>query len=192
MCAARTGQQLNLSALAADCGITHNTAKTWISVLETSGIVYLLRPYYRNYGKRLVKTPKLHFIDPGLACRLLGIRDREQLFLHPQRGSLFESFILSELLKHLLNAGMPPDLYLWRDNSDNEVDILIENGTELTAVEVKSGQTLLADAFNGLNKWMDFSGTPPQNCYLVYPGPPAPPHPIHITSWDRTAEITGL
>lgn len=91
MCASRVGQLVNLSALAQDCGITHNTAKSWISVLESSGIVFLLKPYHNNYGKRLVKSPKLYFVDTGVACRLLGIKDAEQLFMHPNRGSIFKT-----------------------------------------------------------------------------------------------------
>jgi predicted AAA+ superfamily ATPase len=188
MCASRTGQLLNLSTLAADCGITHNTAKAWISVLETSGVVYILRTYHRNYGKRLVKSPKLHFLDPGLVCRLLGIRSREQLFFHPQRGTIFESFIVSELLKHRLNAGLPPDLYMWRDNNGTEIDVLLEEGTKLIAIEIKSGQTLLPDFFSAPKKWMDFSGT--NDCYLVYAGDMnISQQGIRIVSWDKTAGI---
>ncbi|MDR3343120.1 MAG: DUF4143 domain-containing protein [Treponema sp.] len=193
MCASRTGQLLNLSALAADCGITHNTAKAWIGVLETSGIVYVMHPYYRNYGKRLVKSPKLHFLDPGLVCRLLGIRDREQLFINPLRGNIFESFIVSELLKHRLNAGLPADLYSWADNIKTEVDALIEDGSRIAAIEIKSGQTILPEFFNGLKNWIKYSGSPAKDCYLVYAGNiQVTQQDMHIISWDRTAEIECL
>ncbi|MDR2588192.1 MAG: ATP-binding protein [Spirochaetales bacterium] len=198
MCASRTGQHLNLSAMASDCGITHNTAKAWISVLETSCIIYLLKPYHRNYGKRLVKSPKLHFLDPGLACRLLNIRTRQQLFLHPLRGNLFESFIVSEILKHRLNAGLPPGLYTWRDNTGNEIDALIEDAS-LTAIEIKSGQTIIPGITGGLKKWLGFAektssiGEPEvkrKNCCLIYSGGASlSQEGIRITSWDRTAAI---
>ncbi|MDR3338301.1 MAG: ATP-binding protein [Treponema sp.] len=190
MCASRTGQLLNLSALAADCGITHNTAKSWIGVLETSGIMYIMRPYYRNYGKRLVKSPKIHFLDPGLTCRLLGIRGREQLFIHPLRGNIFESFIVSELLKHRFNAGLSADLYSWSDNTKNEIDALIEDCTTITAIEIKSGQTILPEFLNGLKSWIKFSGSSAKDCYLVYAGNiNMTQQDMHIVSWDRIGEI---
>lgn len=186
MCASRVGQLLNLSALALDCGITHNTAKAWIAVLEASGIVYLLRPYYRNYGKRLVKTPKLYFIDSGLACRLLGIQDREQLFLHPNRGNLFESFIVAELLKQRLNRGFTPDLYFWRDNTGIEIDVLQEEGNSLTAIEIKSGKTFNPEFLEGLKNWLKFSGEKPESCMVIYAGELRITHQgITIAGWDR-------
>lgn len=186
MCASRTGQLLNLNALALDCGITHNTAKSWISVLETSGIVYLLRPYYRNYGKRLVKTPKLYFTDPGLVCRILGIQDREQLFLHPNRGNLFESFIIAELLKQRLNRGLSPDLYFWRDNTGIEIDVVREDGHTLTAIEIKSGKTFTPEFLEGLKSWLKFSGEKPEHCMVIYAGELRLTHEgIIIAGWDK-------
>lgn len=128
MCAARTGQLLNLSSLANDCGITHNTAKAGVPVLEAGYIVFLLQPYYRNLNKRLVKTPKLYFYDPGLAAWLLGIQAVEQLVTHSMRGPLFETCVLSELLKKRNNRGLPANLYFWRDRAGNEVDVLCEEG----------------------------------------------------------------
>ncbi len=185
MCAARSGQLINLSVLAADCGLSHNTAKAWISILETSGIIYILRPYYRNFGKRLVKTPKLYFLDPGLACRLLGIHDSEQLFIHPNRGNLFESFIISELLKVRFNKGMTPDLYFWRDNTGIEIDAVLENGSKLTAIEIKSGKTFSSDFLDGLNSWMKFSKEAPENCRVIYAGDLKLSHQgIKLITWD--------
>ncbi len=170
MCAARVGQLLNLSALALDCGLSHNTAKAWISILETSGIVYLLQPFHRNFGKRLVKSPKLYFIDTGLAARILGIKDAEQLFLHPNRGNLFESLVVSELLKARYNQGLDPDLYFWRDSAGTEVDIVFEDGARTKAIEVKSGKTIAPDFFAGIETWMRYSGAPAQDCALVFAG----------------------
>ena len=171
-CAARTGGILNLSSLATDCGVTHNTAKSWISVLETSGIIFLLRPYLKNFGKRLVKSPKLYFTDSGLACRLLGIQTVEQLFLHPLRGSLFEGFIISELIKNRHNRGEIPEIWFWRDNTGAEIDCLIGDGEKTQALEIKSGKTFREDMTNGLNQWQKISGISAGtgNSILIYAG----------------------
>ena len=170
MCAARTGQLLNLSSLAADCGITHNTASAWLSVLEASYIVFLLRPYYRNFNKRLVKTPKLYFCDTGLAGWLLGIREPMQIAFHAQRGALFENLVVMEALKSYLNRGLPPDIYFWRDSRGLEVDLLLESAEELKPVEIKAGQTIAADFFHSLKKWCELSGRGEKPAWLVYGG----------------------
>ena len=148
------GQLLNLSDIASDCGITHNTAKAWISILEASYIIFLLQPHHKNFNKRLIKTPKLYFYDSGLASWLLGIQSHEQLNTHSMRGPLFESFVVSEFLKSRYNRGMPGYLYFWRDRSGNEVDLLLEQGEKLKPIEIKSGKTLNVDYFNGLKKWL--------------------------------------
>ena len=166
-CAARTGGILNLSSLAADCGITHNTARAWINVLEISGIIFLLRPYFKNFGKRLIKSPKLYFTDPGLACRLLGIQTTEQLFLNPMRGGLFEGFVISELRKNRLNRGETPKLWFWRDNTGMEIDCLLEDGEKLLALELKSGKTFNNDMVAGLKCWKAIC---PAEEMLVYAG----------------------
>ncbi|MGB5097939.1 MAG: ATP-binding protein [Porticoccaceae bacterium] len=170
LCAGRTGQLLNLSSLANDCGITHNTAKAWISVLEASYIVYLLPPHHQNFNKRLVKTPKLYFLDTGIATWLLGIQNSEQLATHVQRGALFESWVISELLKARYNAGETSNLYFWRDRSGNEVDLLIDHGTHLSALEIKSGQTINQDYFKGLEFWQKLAGDTAGKVWLVYGG----------------------
>lgn len=170
MCAARTGQLLNLSSLAADCGITHNTAAAWLSVLEASYIVFLLRPHFRNYNKRLVKSTKLYFCDTGLAAWLLGVRDPRQLAFHAQRGALFENLVMTEFLKARLNRGLPPDIYFWRDSRGLEVDLLLENGEELRPVEIKAGQTIASDFFDSLKKWGELSGRGDKPAWLVYGG----------------------
>jgi predicted AAA+ superfamily ATPase len=146
LCAGRTAQLLNLSALASEAGISHTTARAWLSVLESSDVLFLLTPYHRNFGKRLVKSPKLYFVDTGLACWLLGIRQPEQLSLHPARGALFENWVVSEFLKRRTNQGQTSDLHFWRDNNGLEADILYETGTgQLQTVEIKSGQTPTGD-----------------------------------------------
>jgi len=128
MCAARTEQLLNLSSLANDCGITHNTAKAWLFVLEASYIVFLLQPHYRNFNKRLIKSPKLYFFDTGLVSWLLGIQEPSQITIHSLRGALFETWVVAELIKGRLHRGLQPNLYFWRDSTGNEVDVLAEQG----------------------------------------------------------------
>jgi predicted AAA+ superfamily ATPase len=170
MCAARTGQLLNLSSLGNDCGITHNTAKAWLSVLEASYIVFLVYPHFKNFGKRLVKTPKLYFYDTGLASWLLNIQDSAHLAIYPQRGPLFESFIVSELFKGRFNRGLRGNLFFWRDNLGNEIDVIIEDGELLTPLECKSGQTITTDYFKGLDQWAKISGGSSGKPLLVYGG----------------------
>lgn len=170
MCAARTGQLLNLSSLANDCGITHNTAKAWLSVLEASYIVFLLQPHYRNFNKRLIKSPKLYFFDTGLVSWLLGIKEHSQITVHSLRGALFETWVVAELIKGRLNRGLQPNLYFWRDSTGNEVDVLAEQGERLLPIEIKSGRTVTADYFTGLNKWLQLAADSSGPAHLVYAG----------------------
>jgi len=186
LCAGRTGQLLNLSSLANDCGITHNTAKAWISVLEASYIVHRLPPHHRNFNKRLLKTPKLYFLDTGLASWLLGIQNREQLNISSQRGALFETWVISELLKARYNAGETSNLYFWRDRSGHEVDLLIDHGTQLSPMEIKSGQTINRDYFKGLNYWQQLAGETTGQAWLVYGGDSRQTRSnIHILPWNE-------
>jgi predicted AAA+ superfamily ATPase len=145
--AARTGQLLNLSQLGSDAGITHNTAKSWIGVLEASYLAMRLPPFHRNVGKRLVKTPKLHLLDSGIACYLLGIRNADELRLHPLRGAIYETWVVSEIAKAHHNVGAPARLSFFRDAHGLEVDLLVERSRELVGVEVKSGATVPIEAF---------------------------------------------
>ncbi len=170
LCAGRNGQLLNLNALAGETGVSQKTARSWLSVLESSYIVHLLPPYFRNFGKRLIKTPKLYFLDQGLACWLLGIRSHEHLALHPMRGAIFESFIISEFLKSRYNRGLPPDLYFWRDNNGLEADIVFERGTKLQPVEIKSGQTITGDSIRAGLKAARFAGEEALQPWLIYGG----------------------
>jgi predicted AAA+ superfamily ATPase len=170
LCAARIGQLLNLNALAGEAGISHSTARAWMSVLESSDIVYLLPPYRRNFGKRLVKTPKLYFLDVGLACWLLGIRSPEVLWVHPSRGALFETLVVSEFLKQRFNLGKPADLYFWRDNSGLEADLLFERDGRLQMVEIKSGQTVTPDYVRAAQKTTRFASEEALMPWLIHGG----------------------
>lgn len=170
MCAGRTGQLVNLSSLAADCGVTHGTARAWLSVLEASYIVHLLPPHHRNFDKRLVKTPKLYFLDTGLAAWLLGIQTAEQIAFHPLRGALMETWVVGELLKARYNEGLAANVYFWRDRSGHEVDALIDRGTTLVPVEVKAGQTVTGEMLAGLERWRSLAGEAAGTGWLVYGG----------------------
>lgn len=168
MCAARTAQLVNLSSLAADCGVTHNTAKAWLSVLEASYVVRLVAPFHRNFGKRLIKAPKLFFLDTGLAASLVGIREARDLATHAMRGALFETWVVGEMLKHGCNRGEAPELHFWRDAAGHEVDLLVERAGGLRALEVKSGRTIAADWLDGLEHFARVSGA--AGGMLIYGG----------------------
>lgn len=159
LCAARTGQLLNLSSLATDCGIAQSTATAWLSILEASYIVFRLTPHVANFGKRLIKAPKLYFHDTGLASFLLGIQTPEQLATHAARGALFETMVVAEYLRARLNRGDVSNLYFWRDSSGNEVDLLLDEAGILHPVEIKSGQTVAGDMFKSLKKWQVIAGS---------------------------------
>ena len=193
LCAGRVGQLLNLSQLGAEAGITHNTAKAWLSILEASYIVFQLQPHHRNFNKRLIKTPKLYFYDTGLAVWLLSIREVQQLDTHPQRGALFENWVISEALKTRFNRGLPSNLYFWRDRAGHEVDLLLENPTELIPVEIKSGQTVNSDFFTGLEDWLKLAQPSQPRAWLVYGGSENHQRKnTRVLSWRNLPALTDL
>ena len=155
LCAGRTAQEINLSKLGSDAGVSHNTARAWLSVMETSYIVHRLPAWHINIRKQLVKAPKLHFFDSGLLCYLLGINEPEQLRLHPLRGAIFESWVVSELYKENVHNGLQPHLFHYREARGPEVDLVIEQGQDLLAVEIKSGATVTGDFFKNLAVFKD-------------------------------------
>jgi uncharacterized protein len=169
LCAGRTGQILNASSLAADAGINHNTARSWLSLLEASFIITLLQPHHANFNKRLIKTPKLYFWDVGLACRLLGIERAEQVSTHPLAGALFETYVVTELMKQRLNRVREPNLSFWRDNVGHEVDLLHETADGIIPIEIKMGATIQSDAWKGIEYYRSLN---PQAApgVLVYGG----------------------
>jgi predicted AAA+ superfamily ATPase len=169
LCAARTGQLINLSEIGVAAGVSHNTVKSWISILEASYVVFLVRPFHTNFSKRLVKTPKLYFYDTGLLCWLMSIEDSSQLGLHPMRGSIFESFVLSELLKARFNSLKESNLYFWRDRSGHEIDLILDHGLEQTPVEIKSGATFQGRFCRQIPRWKTISGSKKQPV-LIYGG----------------------
>lgn len=170
LAAGRTGQVLNLSALANETGVNHNTIQSWLSVLEASYIVFRLQPYYRNINKRLVKTPKLYFYDTGLAASLLQIESRRQLISHPLRGALFETMIVSELIKKRFNAGKLANAFYLQDKSGREVDYVAKKEGKLIGVEIKAGETISGDYFTNLEYWQKQSLIESKNSLVVYGG----------------------
>jgi uncharacterized protein len=170
LCAGRIGQLLNLTGLANDAGISVNTAKAWISVLESSYILFRLQPYFRNFTKRFVKTPKLYFTDTGLACSLLGIHSAEEVQNHYLKGALFENLVINEFIKRASNRGDPRRPFFWQNSSGREIDCLLEDGAVLTPVEIKSGRTLAEDYFDNLKYWVKENGTAQKDGWVVYGG----------------------
>ena len=155
LCAGRTAQEINLSTIGNDAGVSHNTVRAWLSVLETSYIIHRLPAWHTNIRKQVVKAPKLHFFDSGLVCYLLGIREPGQLRLHPLRGAIFESWVVSEIYKACVHSGMQPRIFHYREARGPEIDLLIEQGEELEAVEIKSGATTSEDFFKNLKRFSE-------------------------------------
>jgi predicted AAA+ superfamily ATPase len=155
MCAGRAGQILNLTSLGNDCGISHTTAKAWLSILESSFIIQLLQPYYENFNKRIVKSPKLYFTDTGLLCHLLDIENAKQIQTHYLKGAIFENFIFSELVKQYANKGKSAPVYYWRDKTGNEIDFLLPQIDKHILIEVKAGKTIHSDFYKGIKYYQN-------------------------------------
>lgn len=168
--ASRAGQLINYASLANDSGISQPTVKRWISLLETSGIVFTLKPYFRNFGKRLIKSPKVFFTDTGVLCSLLSIRDTITLNTHPLYGGIFENFIITEIRKIFLNKSTGHELFFWRDKTGNEIDCLIADGINVIPVEIKAAKTFNTDFIKGINKWMNLKGNDNESAVILYNG----------------------
>jgi predicted AAA+ superfamily ATPase len=171
LCAGRVGQLFNATELAMNCGISAPTANKWLSILEASYILFRLQPYFVNYNKRVIKTPKLYFYDTGLVCNLLQIHDPAVLAVSPFRGALFENFIISDLYKQFCNKGQRPPLYFWRNtNGLVEVDCLIDKGVGIIPIEIKAAETISSAFFSGITKFNEISTTEPEKNIIVYAG----------------------
>ena len=170
LCAGRIGSVYNATELANEVGVTSKTIQAWTSILQASYVLYLLPPYFENTRKRLIKSPKLYFCDTGLACALLGIESPEQLAFDKMRGHLFENLVVTEMLKHRLNAGKESNLYFYRDSNQNEVDILVDNQTNLEAIEVKSSMTFSPSFEKVLKKVDEWLKLPVSKRMIVYAG----------------------
>lgn len=171
MLAGRCGQRVNLTSLGNDLGVAHTTIKRWLSVLEASYVITLLEPYYNNFNKRLVKSPKVYFLDTGLLCNLLRIKKIEDLQFHSQIGGIFETFVVSEVIKSFYHHDQKPPLYFWQELNTREIDLMIDEGqSRLLPFEIKSSQTLSTKLFDNLNYWLNIEENPQTEGYLVYGG----------------------
>jgi predicted AAA+ superfamily ATPase len=159
-----------MSTIAIEIGVSVPTVKRWLSVLETSFAVFLQRPYYRNFQKRLVKTPRLFFYDTGLACYLLGIQSAEQLDNYFQKGAIVENWIIAELAKWRYHQGIRPNIYYWRDSTGREVDCVLEEQGLLKLVEIKSGKTIKPEFFKNLDFLQKNESLPAHKSYVIYGG----------------------
>lgn len=168
LCAGRIGQLLNMSSLAIEVGVDIKTIGSWISILETSFILFRLQPHHKNFNKRIVKMPKLYFYDTGVATALLGVENPTQLMYHPLRGSLFENLVILEILKKRYNMGKQGNLFFWRDNVGNEIDLIIQTSLQALPVEIKSGLTVTDEFFKGIRFWHKLNQKQPS--FVVYAG----------------------
>ena len=163
-----TGQELNYHALSVEIGIDIKTVQSWIAVLEQSFIVHLLKPYYKNYNKTITKRPKLYFYDTGIVCSLLGISSKQVLNSHPLKGAIFETFVVSELIKYKSHVASSAGFYYWRDKTGREIDLIIEDENKAVPVEIKSGKTVQDYFFKNIRYWMKLTGN--EKGFLVYTG----------------------
>ena len=170
LCAGRVGQVLNYSSLANDCGIDQKTAQAWISLLEATYVIFLLQPYYKNIGKRLAKSPKLYFVDTGVACNLLNIKSAQEVSLHFAKGGLVESLIIADFYKQYCNIDQRPAFYFWRDYAGNEIDCIKKKALSLYPIEIKSGKTINRDYFKQFDYWQATVNGPIENNFVIYGG----------------------
>ena len=193
LCAGRTGQLVNLTSLGNDCGISHNTAKSWLSLLEASYIIFLLQPHYKNFNRRIIKAPKLYFYDVGLACALLGLESPQIAQASYIWGNLFESMIIAELYKSFYNANKIPRLFFWRDKTGHEVDCIIEQALECYPLEIKAGETIHTSYFDNLTYWNNLAKKDPTSGFVVYAGNEDQERSLgSVISWQHTPHIMEI
>lgn len=191
LCAGRTGQILNLSNLANDASIDHKTAKAWLSILESSFVIFLLNPYYKNFSKRISKSPKLYFFDTGVVSSLLGIQSSDQLMSHPLKGNLFETLIISEYVKFRYHSAAPQNAFFWSEYAGNEVDLLLEHNDGLVPVEIKSGQTLSKSFFKGLKYFPKIASGECKRGYLIYGGTRSQAREAcDVIAWQQLSDVS--
>lgn len=187
--AGRIGQLLNLESLGGEVGISTSTIREWISLLEASYIIFRLSPYFENFGKRLIKSPKIYFTDTGLASYLLGIETTDQLLRDPLRGNLFENLIVLELMKARYNQGLDPNLFFFRDSHGKEVDLIHQRGRELIPIEIKSSQTYNSSFLDSLRSFEALAGERTSQSYLVYGGNEGKIHATTLLNWKGASKI---
>jgi predicted AAA+ superfamily ATPase len=189
LCAGRAGQLLNFSAIANECDISHNTAKAWLSILESSYIVFFLQPYHQNFNKRLIKSPKLYFYDTGLLTHLLGIRTAEELEENRLKGHIFENMILAEYQKQNHHLYLHLDYYFWQDSNAREVDLLMKKGQGFSIFEIKATQTISTALFKEMDRFEEIAAPAPVNKTLIYGGSENEKRTkYNVLSWRNIAE----
>lgn len=189
LAAGRIGQLMNFSSFATELGVDLKTVKSWFSILETSFVVFFLPPHYQNFSKRLVKTSKFYFYDTGLACSLLGIKNKEELNLHWAKGALFENMMIADIAKNFYNRAENPPIFFWRDNTGNEVDCLLDMQTSIKSIEIKSSTTINSDFFKGLKFYKKLNDR--STAYLIYGGNENKlQKEAQILSWNNTKQLT--
>jgi predicted AAA+ superfamily ATPase len=190
ICAGRIGQLVNFSDIGNLVGVSYHTANKWLSVLQTSFILYTLRPFHQNFNKRIVKTPKLYFYDTGLACALLNLRSVEDLNRHFAKGALFENFVVNEVMKNRLNQNLYPKQYFWNAAGSHEIDLLLDQGGRLFPIEIKSSRTIGPHFFDGLQYFQPLSGATPSESFLVYGGDEVQKRSAaQVLSWRNLQDI---
>ncbi len=170
ICASMSGQLINYTSISNSIGISQPTVKKWMSLLETSGIIFVLSPYYKNFRKRIVKTPKLYFTDTGLLSFLLSIRTPDEMINHPLFGNIFETFIMSEFYKRVYHVGEKPPFYFWRDKTGNEIDLIVDIGSKLLPVEIKASKTYHQRLKTNILFWLNIKETRSEKGFVVYRG----------------------
>jgi hypothetical protein len=189
--AGRTGQILNLSSIANDVSVTYKTIESWLSILESTYIAYTLQPYYENFGKRIIKSPKVYFYDTGLLCYLLGIDSVKELDTHPLIGNIYENLIVSDIKKQLFNLRSSSQMYFWRDSEKNEIDVLIKNGSKYYPIEIKAGSSFSSDYLKGIKVWNSLNNNSEQS-YIVYNGENDKVSKIKMLNWKSIINIKSL
>lgn len=188
VCASRVGQEVNYNSIGNDTGVDQKTIMSWFGILEASFIAFRLQPYYNNLGKRLTQMPKLYFYDTGLCCSLLELENESHVNTHPLRGALFENMIILELLKSRLNNGQRSNLYYWRDRTGNEIDVLLEQSSQVVPIEIKTASTFTTDYIKGIKYWKKIN---PQvkTSYVVYTGKSGEIDTVKLLSWKEISFI---
>lgn len=188
VCASRVGQEVNYTSIANDTGVDQKTVLSWFGILEASFIAFRLQPFYNNLGKRLTQMPKLYFYDTGLCCSLLELETESHVNTHPLRGALFENLIILELLKTRFNNGQRSNLFYWRDRTGNEIDVLLDQSSQVVPIEIKTAATFTSDYIKGINYWRKINPNT-KNAFVVFTGKTASLDKISILNWKEIASI---
>jgi hypothetical protein len=170
ICASMSGQLINYTSISNSIGVSQPTVKKWLSLLETSGILFVLPPHYKNFKKRIVKTPKLYFTDTGVLSFLLSIRNPDELISHPLWGNIFETFIISELYKRVHHTGEKPPFYFWRDKTGNEIDLIVDIGSKLLPIEIKASKTYSPKLKTNIFSWLNLKNNTSEKGFVIYRG----------------------